>query len=40
LLLRPLGNVIMLVPPLSTTHAALTQMVDILSNSIEDLSSN
>ena len=40
LLLRPLGNVIILVPPLSTTHAVLTQMVHILSNSIDALSSN
>ena len=35
LLLRPLGNVLMLVPPLTTTCSELTRMVSILHRSIE-----
>ncbi|MGH7258635.1 MAG: adenosylmethionine--8-amino-7-oxononanoate transaminase [Nitrospiraceae bacterium] len=35
LLLRPLGNVLMLVPPLTTTSSELTRMVSILHRSIE-----
>jgi adenosylmethionine---8-amino-7-oxononanoate aminotransferase len=37
LLLRPLGNVILLIPPLSTSNDILRRMVDILSDSIETL---
>ena len=40
LLLRPIGNVIMLIPPLSTTHDVIMRMVDILSDSIETLPTN
>ncbi|MBH0176824.1 MAG: adenosylmethionine--8-amino-7-oxononanoate transaminase [Nitrospira sp.] len=39
LLLRPIGNVILLVPPLSTSQKELTRMVDILSESIEAVAS-
>jgi len=37
LLIRPLGNIIVLLPPLSTSEKVLTRMVDILSDSIETL---
>jgi len=37
LLLRPLGNVILLMPPLATTNDVIRRMVDILSDSIETL---
>ena len=40
LLLRPLGNIIVLIPPLSTTHDVIMRMVDILSDSIETLPTN
>ena len=40
LLLRPLGNIIALIPPLSTTHDVIRRMVDILSDSIETLPTN
>src|SRR5262249_22247765 len=40
LLLRPLGHIILLIPPLSTTHHVLMRMVDILSDAIETLSTN
>jgi adenosylmethionine---8-amino-7-oxononanoate aminotransferase len=40
LLLRPLGHVILLIPPLTTTHDVLKRMVDILRESIEALSTN
>jgi adenosylmethionine---8-amino-7-oxononanoate aminotransferase len=35
LLLRPIGNVLILVPPLSTSHTELTSMVEILKEAIE-----
>jgi adenosylmethionine-8-amino-7-oxononanoate aminotransferase len=35
LLLRPLGNVLVLVPPLTTTSSELTRMVSILQRAIE-----
>jgi adenosylmethionine---8-amino-7-oxononanoate aminotransferase len=38
LLLRPLGNVILLIPPLSTSNDIIRRMVDIVSDSIETLS--
>lgn len=34
MLIRPLGNVVVLMPPLSTPHSVLTQMVQILRGSI------
>ncbi|HKO30853.1 MAG TPA: aminotransferase class III-fold pyridoxal phosphate-dependent enzyme, partial [Nitrospiraceae bacterium] len=37
LLLRPLGDVILLIPPLSTPNDVIRRMVDILSDSIETL---
>jgi adenosylmethionine-8-amino-7-oxononanoate aminotransferase len=37
LLLRPLGHVILLIPPLSTSDDVIRRMVDILSDSIETL---
>jgi adenosylmethionine-8-amino-7-oxononanoate aminotransferase len=37
LLLRPLGNVLVLLPPLSTSQDVLKRMVDILRDSIETL---
>ena len=37
LLLRPLGNVLVLLPPLSTSQEVLKRMVDILRDSIETL---
>jgi adenosylmethionine-8-amino-7-oxononanoate aminotransferase len=37
LLLRPLGHVILLMPPLSTSDDVIRRMVDILSDSIETL---
>jgi adenosylmethionine-8-amino-7-oxononanoate aminotransferase len=37
LLLRPLGHVILLIPPLSSTDDVIRRMVDILSDSIETL---
>ena len=37
LLLRPLGNITLLIPPLSTTYDAIMRMMDILSDSIETL---
>jgi adenosylmethionine-8-amino-7-oxononanoate aminotransferase len=37
LLLRPLGNIILLMPPLSTSNDVTRRMVDILSDSIETL---
>ncbi len=40
LLIRPLGNIIVLLPPLSTSQKVLTKMVDILSDSIKALPSN
>jgi len=40
LLLRPIGNIIILIPPLSVTHDVLIRMVDILSDSIETLPTN
>jgi adenosylmethionine-8-amino-7-oxononanoate aminotransferase len=40
LLLRPLGNIIVLIPPLSTSHDEIMRMVDILSDSIETLPTN
>jgi adenosylmethionine---8-amino-7-oxononanoate aminotransferase len=40
LLLRPLGHVILLIPPLTTTHDVLKRMVDILRDSIEALPTN
>ena len=40
LLLRPLGHVILLIPPLTTTHDVLKRMVDILRESIEALPTN
>jgi len=40
LLIRPLGNIIVLLPPLSTSEKVLTRMVDILSDSIETLPAN
>lgn len=40
LLIRPLGNVIVLLPPLSTTREELTRMVAILRESIDTLPSD
>ena len=40
LLIRPLGNVIVLLPPLSTSQDVLMKMVDILSDSIKTLPTN
>ena len=40
LLLRPLGNIIVLIPPLSTSHDEIVRMVNILSDSIETLPTN
>lgn len=40
LLIRPLGNVIVLLPPLSTSQDVLMKMVDILSDSIKTLPAN
>jgi adenosylmethionine-8-amino-7-oxononanoate aminotransferase len=40
LVLRPLGHIILLIPPLSTTVDELTRMIDILSDSIESLPGN
>ena len=37
LILRPIGNVLVLIPPLSTTAEELKKMVDILTESIETL---
>ena len=37
LLMRPLGNVIALVPPLSTSSQELTKMVAILHSAIVDV---
>jgi adenosylmethionine-8-amino-7-oxononanoate aminotransferase len=37
LILRPIGNVLVLIPPLSTTAEELKQMVKILAESIETL---
>jgi adenosylmethionine-8-amino-7-oxononanoate aminotransferase len=39
LLLRPIGNVIILVPPLSTSQTELTRMVEILKESIKAVTS-
>jgi adenosylmethionine-8-amino-7-oxononanoate aminotransferase len=38
LIIRPIGNVLMLMPPLSSTQAELRKMVEILRISIEDVS--
>ena len=40
LLLRPLGNIIVLIPPLSTSHDEIMRMVHMLSDSIETLPTN
>ena len=40
LLLRPLGNVLVLVPPLTTTASELTRMVSILHRSIEKVTAS
>ena len=40
LLLRPLGNIIVLIPPLSISHDEIMRMVNILSDSIETLPTN
>jgi adenosylmethionine-8-amino-7-oxononanoate aminotransferase len=40
LLIRPLGNVIVLLPPLSTSQDVLAKMVDVLSDSLKTLPTN
>ena len=40
LLLRPLGHIIVLIPPLSTDLKTLTRMVDIISRSIATVTKN
>jgi adenosylmethionine-8-amino-7-oxononanoate aminotransferase len=40
LLIRPLGNVIVLLPPLSTSQDVLMKMVDVLSDCIKTLPAN
>jgi adenosylmethionine-8-amino-7-oxononanoate transaminase len=37
MLIRPLGNVVVFMPPLSTPHRTLTRMVQILHDSIRDV---
>lgn len=37
LILRPIGNVLVLMPPLSTTADELNKMVEIIKESIETL---
>ena len=37
LLIRPLGNILVLMPPLSTDDRTLARMVDILSGSIQTI---
>ncbi|HEU5201640.1 MAG TPA: aminotransferase class III-fold pyridoxal phosphate-dependent enzyme, partial [Nitrospira sp.] len=40
LLIRPLGHIIVLIPPLSTDLKTLTRMVDIMSRSIATVTKN
>jgi adenosylmethionine-8-amino-7-oxononanoate aminotransferase len=37
LLLRPLGNVVVFMPPLASTETELTDLVDIMTRSIRDI---
>jgi adenosylmethionine-8-amino-7-oxononanoate aminotransferase len=36
-LLRPLGDVVVLMPPLTTTSAEIDRVVDVLVTSIDDV---